>query len=166
MKLSLYSIFIISIVKVYGDNILYELSKHPESYQSSGSIQDNYFTQHPQIKYNKIYKRHINFTLETSTNKQLNFGQAFTFPPLDDFCNSEFEKDNAKVCLKYHPNNWNCIYNNCISLPRTIPDYTSLVLPPININNETTKQCDHISIGTHYRYTCSRNWKIINLPNS
>jgi len=140
MKL-LYSIFIISIVKVYGDNILYEFSKHPESYQPSGSIQDNYFTQHLQIKYNKIYKRHTNFALEPSNNKKLNFGQTFTFSPLDDFCNSEFEKYNAKFCLKYHPNNWNCIINNCISLSRTIPHYIKIVLPPIYHNNDTTKQC-------------------------
>ena len=140
MKL-LYSIFIISIVKVYGDNILYEFSKHPESYQSSGSIQDKLMENLQIITFKKIYKRHTNFALETSNNKQLNFGQAFTFSPLNDFCNSEFEKDNAKVCLKYHPNNWNCIIDNCISLSRTIPHYIKIVLPPIYHNNETTKQC-------------------------
>ena len=137
--LLLYSIFITYVIAF--DNLLYEFSKNPESYQPSGSIQDNYFTQHLQIKYNKIYKRHTNFALETSNNKQLNFGQAFTFSPLDDFCKTDFEKDNAKVCLKYHPNNWNCIYDNCISLSRTIPHYIKIVLPPIYHNNETTKQC-------------------------
>ena len=73
--------------------------------------------------------------------KKSDFGQTFTFSPLDDFCNSEFEKDNAKVCFKYHPNNWNCIYDNCISLSRTVPHYIKIVIPPIYYNNETTKQC-------------------------
>ena len=141
MKLFLYSIFIIFIVNVYGDNILYEFSKHPENYQPSGSIQDKLMENLQIITFKKIYKRHTNFALETSNNKKLNFGQTFTFSPLDDLCNSEFEKDNAKVCLKYHPNNWNCIYNNCISLSRAVPHYISIVLPPIYHNNETTKQC-------------------------
>jgi hypothetical protein len=95
----------------------------------------------PVISFKKIYKRHTNFALEPSNNKKLNFGQTFTFSPLDDFCNSEFEKYNAKFCLKYHPNNWNCIINNCISLSRTIPHYIKIVLPPIYHSNETTKQC-------------------------
>ena len=140
MKL-LYSFFIIFIVNVYGDNILYEFSKHHESYQSSGSIQDKLMENLQIITFKKIYKRHTNFALENSDNKKLDFGQTFTFSPLNDFCNSEFEKDNAKVCLKYHPNNWNCIIDNCISLSRTIPHYIKIVLPPIYHNNETTKQC-------------------------
>ena len=64
-----------------------------------------------------------------------------TFSPLNDFCNSEFEKDNAKFCLKYHHNNWDCIYKSCISLSRAVPHYISIVLPPIYYNNKTTKQC-------------------------
>jgi len=129
MKLLLYSIFIISIVKVYGDNILYEFSKHPESYQPSGSIQDKYLMENPQIIFYKtIYKRHTNFALETlDNNKKSDFGQTFTFSSLDDL-HTNFEKDNAKLCLKPHPNNWNW---NCISI----------VLPPIYHNNDTTKQC-------------------------
>ena len=53
----------------------------------------------PIIFYKKIYKRHTNFALETSDNKKLDFGETFTFSPLNDFCNSEFEKDNAKLCF-------------------------------------------------------------------
>ena len=140
----LYLIFIIFINYCYGnDNILYEFSKNPENYQPSGSIQDNYLTENPQIiSFNKIYKRHTNFALENSDNyKKSDFGKTFTFSPLNDFCNTNFEKDNAKLCFKYHPNNWNCIYDNCISLSRTIPHYINIVLPPIYYNNETTKQC-------------------------
>ena len=105
--------------------------------------QDLYLTGNPSITFFKaVYKRHTNFTLETSdNNKKLDFGKTFTFSPLNDFCNSEFEKDNAKFCLKYHHNNWDCIYENCISLSRAVPHYISIVLPPIYYNNETTKQC-------------------------
>ena len=74
-------------------------------------------------------------------NKKSDFGQTFTFSPLDDFCDINFEKDNAKFCLKYHHNNWDCIYENCISLSRAVPHYISIVLPPIYYNNKTTKQC-------------------------
>ena len=143
MKL-LYSIFIIFITYCYGnDNILYEFSKNPENYQPSKSIQDIYVMENPQIiSFNKIYKRHTNFALETSdNNKMLDFGQTFTFSPLDDLCDTNWEKNNAKLCFKYHPNNWNCIYDNCISLSRTIPYYIKIILPPIYYNNETTKQC-------------------------
>ena len=163
MKLYLYSIFIIFINYCYGnDNILqptgkmnfdkinnsnitfYEFSKNPENYfiqafQPMGVFKE---LRNPVISFKKIYKRHTNFALEKLDNKKKSdFGQTFTFSPLDDLCNSEFEKDNAKVCLKYHPNNWNCIYYNCISLSRTIPHYISIVLPPIYYNNKTTKQC-------------------------
>ena len=128
MKL-LYSIFIIFIVN--GDNLLYEFSKNPENYQPSGSIQDKYLMENPQIIFYKInYKKHTNFSLvKTQNYKKSDFGKTFTFSPLNDLCNSKFEKDNAKICLKYYPNNWNCIYDNCISLSRTIPHYIKIVLP-------------------------------------
>nr|QPI16746.1 MAG: hypothetical protein NIOZUU159_00241 [Virus NIOZ-UU159] len=137
----LYSIFITYVIAF--DNQLYEFSKNPENYQPSGSIQDNYLIENSLIIfYKKIYKRHTNFTLEISdNNKKLDFGKTFTFSPLNDFCNSEFEKDNAKFCLKYHHNNWDCIYKSCISLSRAVPHYISIVLPPIYYNNKTTKQC-------------------------
>ena len=141
MKL-LYLIFITCVIAF--DNLLYEFSKNPENYQPSGSIQDKYLMENPQIIFYKInYKRHTNFALENSdnNNKKLDFGQTFTFSPLNDFCNTDFEKDNAKLCLKHHPNNWDCIYENCISLSRAVPHYISIVLPPIYYNNKTTKQC-------------------------
>ena len=141
MRLLLYSIFITHVIAF--DNLLYEFSKNPENYQPSGSIQDKYLMENPQIIfYKKMYKRHTNFALENSdNNKKSNFGQTFTFSPLDDVCDTYFEKDNAKLCLKHHPNNWDCIYENCISLSRAVPHYISIVLPPIYHNNETTKQC-------------------------
>ena len=136
----LYSIFITYVIAF--DNLLYEFSKNPENYQPSGSIQDNYLIENsPIIFYKKIYKSHTNFALEKmDNNKKSDFGQTFTFSPLDDLCDTNWEKNNAKLCFKYHPNNWNCIYDNCISLSRTIPHYTNIVLPPIYYNNETTKQ--------------------------
>ena len=139
MKL-LYSIFITYVIAF--DNLLYEFSKNPENYQPSGSIQDKLMENLQIITFKKIYKRHTNFALENYDNyKKSDFGKTFTFSPLDDFCNSEFEKDNAKVCLKYHHNNSDCIYENCISLSRAVPHYISIVLPPIYYNNKTTKQC-------------------------
>ena len=139
MKL-LYSIFITYVIAF--DNLLYEFSKNPENYQPSGSIQDKYLMENPQIIFYKTnYKRHTNFALENSDNKKSDFGQTFTFSPLNDVCNTDFEKDNAKLCLKHHPNNWDCIYENCISLSRAVPHYISIILPPIYYNNETTKQC-------------------------
>lgn len=144
MKL-LYSIFITYVIAF--DNLLYEFSKNPENYQPSGSIQVKYLMENLQIiTFKKIYKRHTNFALENYDNYKKSdfapdFGPTFTFSPLNDFCNTDFEKDNAKLCLKYHHNNWDCIYENCISLSRAVPHYISIVLPPIYYNNKTTKQC-------------------------
>ena len=129
MKL-LYSIFIIVINYCYGnDNTLQPMGVFKE-------------LRNPVISFKKIYKRHTNFALENSdNNKKSDFGQTFTFSPSNDFCNTDFEKDNAKLCLKHHPNNWDCIYENCISLSRAVPHYISIILPPIYYNNKTTKQC-------------------------
>ena len=125
MKL-LYSFFIIFINYCYGNN---------------NTLQPTHKIFNPVISFKKIYKRHTNFALEKlDNNKKSDFGQTFTFSPLDDFCDTNFEKDNAKFCLKYHHNNWDCIYENCISLSRAVPHYISIVLPPIYYNNETTKQ--------------------------
>ena len=88
--------------------------------------QDKYLTSNPKITFNKINS---------------GFGKTFTFSPLNDNCKTDFEKETAKLCLKYHPNDWWCIYESCISLSRTIPHYIKIVLPPIYYNNETTKQC-------------------------
>jgi len=115
---------------------LYEFSKNPQAFQPMGVFKE---LRNPVISFKKIYKRHTNFALENSDNsdnKKSDFGQTFTFSPLNDFCNTDFEKDNAKLCLKHHPNNWDCIYENCISLSRAVPHYISIILPPIYYNNK------------------------------
>ena len=98
--------------------------------------QDKYLTSNPKITFNKINKRPMEFSVDSP-----GFGKTFTFSPLNDNCKTDFEKETAKLCLKYHPNDWWCIYESCISLSRTIPHYIKIVLPPIYHNNETTKQC-------------------------
>ena len=103
--------------------------------------QDKYLTSNPKITFNKINKRPMEFSVDSP-----GFGKTFTFSPLNDNCKTDFEKETAKLCLKYHPNAgwhdlWWCIYESCISLSRTIPHYIKIVLPPIYYNNETTKQC-------------------------
>ena len=103
--------------------------------------QDKYLTGNPKITFNKINKKPMEFSVDSP-----GFGKTFTFSPLNDNCKTDFEKETAKLCLKYHPNAgwhdlWWCIYESCISLSRTIPHYIKIVLPPIYYNNETTKQC-------------------------
>jgi len=153
MKLYLYSIFITFITYCHGNNntlqptgkinfdkinnsniTLFEFSKNPENYfiqafQPMGAFK---MLKNPVISFNKIYKKHTNFALEyLDNNKKSDFGKTFTFSPLDDLCDTNFEKENAKLCFKYHLNNWDCIYDNCISPSRTIPYYIKIVLPPI-----------------------------------
>ena len=129
MKL-LYSIFVLLITYVNAFLVI-------------DNDQDHYLIENSQIIfYKKVYKRHTHFALEKMDNtKKSDFGQTFPFSPLDDVCDTNWEKNNAKSCFEYHPNNWNCIYENCISLSRTIPHYINIILPPIYYNNETTKQC-------------------------
>ena len=43
----------------------------------------------------------------------MSFGKTIKFSPLNDFCNSEYEKNNAKICLKKYPNDWNYLYEYC-----------------------------------------------------
>lgn len=98
----------INFDKINNSNItFYAFSKNPENYfiqafQLMGVFKE---LRNPVISFKKIYKRHTNFALENSDNKKSDFGQTFTFSPLNDFCNTDFEKDNAKLCLKRHPNN-------------------------------------------------------------
>lgn len=66
------------------------------------------------LTYNRYNK--INFCeLDLLNVTNVDFGKVFTFSPLDDFCKNDFEKSNAKKCLLSHPDNWNCIYDYCIS---------------------------------------------------
>jgi len=109
MKL-LYSIFILFITYVNAFGVI-DYNK------------DHYLIENSQIIfYKKMYKRHTNFALEKmDNNKKSDFGKTFSFSPLDDLCDTNWEKNNAKLCLKYYPNNWNCIHDNCISPPRIGP---------------------------------------------
>ena len=121
---------------------LFEFSKHPQSIQPDGSIKDNYYfiqafqpfrllkatneslknnylIENPQIIYfKKIYKPHTNFVLDKLNNKETNFNKTFQWSPLNDLCYTNYERDNANFCLKYNPNNWDCIYESCISISR------------------------------------------------
>ena len=76
----------------------------------------------------------ILINLVVNVCSRVNFGETFTFSPLNDFCVTDYEKTNAKLCLKYYPDDWNCIYENCISLSRTQPYYIHITLPPIKNN--------------------------------
>lgn len=111
---------------------LYEFSKHPESYQPDGSIQDKFLFKNPVITFNKIYKRHTNFALEHN-NKNPTFGQTFTFSPLS-YCDDEYNIKIAKECFKDNPRKWWCIYDACISPSRPKPYYINITLPPIKEN--------------------------------
>jgi len=59
------------------------------------------------------------------------FGKTFTFSPLSDNCKNEFEKNNAKDCIKKFPHDksWQCIYDNCIS-----PSKNQIIYVPITFN--------------------------------
>lgn len=64
--------------------------------------------------------------IEDSIN--LEFGDTFIFSPLGALCNSYFEKERAKECLKYRPNNWDCIYDICVSPSEIAHVYVNIKL--------------------------------------
>jgi hypothetical protein len=93
---------------------------------------------------NYAYDIQYNFMLENlqpTYNQNSDFGKTFTLSPLNDLCHNNFEKENAKGCLTNNLDDWNCIYNYCISSSRPQLYYITITLPPIYYNNETTKQC-------------------------
>jgi hypothetical protein len=108
---------------------LFEFIKYPQSYQPNRSIQDKFLLKNPQITFNKIYKRH-------------NFGEIFTFSPLNDLCNDEYNKNLAKKCLKNSPTNWWCIYDAYISPSRPKFHYVKITLPPLYKDNNITETCE------------------------
>jgi hypothetical protein len=122
---------------------LYEFSKHPESYQPDGSIQDKFLFKSPRIIFNKIYKRHTNFALET-INKSPTFGETFSFSPLSH-CKNEYNKNLAIKCLKDSPSNWWCIYDACISPSKPRFHYVKITLPPLYKHNNITQTCNLIT---------------------
>lgn len=60
------------------------------------------------------------------------FGQTFSFSPINDLCSDDFSKKNAINCLEKYPDEWWCIYDNCISYSRPIESFIILQLPKIN----------------------------------
>ena len=119
----------------------YPFSLYPESYKPDGTIYKDFSLKNPIVTYKSIYKRHTNFAIESSSKVSSNFGKIFIFSPLNDYCNTDYEKNNAKTCLENYPNNWNCIYEYCISLSRTIPYYINITLPSIYYMNNITNKC-------------------------
>jgi len=113
------------------DNSLYKFHKDLKNYQPSGSSYENSLNDSPIMFYKEKYGRYTDFTLKKLDNKKSDFGKIFSFSPLNDYCNSDFEKENAKLCIKHYPNDWNCVYENCISLSRTTPYHINIILMPI-----------------------------------
>ena len=114
IKISIFLIFIFHIVDA---NLyqFYNFSMNPENSQPSGSINYNH------IFFRKNYK---SYALENNNNN--NFGKSITFSPLNDLCHNDFEKYNAKNCLKKYQNvscKWWCIYDNCISPSKNTINY-------------------------------------------
>ena len=122
IKISILLIFIFHIVDA---NLyqFYNFSMNPENSQPSGSINYNH------IFFRKNYK---SYALENNNNN--NFGKSITFSPLNDLCHNDFEKYNAKNCLKKYQNvscKWWCIYDNCISPSKNTINYIHI---PIKFN--------------------------------
>lgn len=108
--------------------------EHNNYFKQLENIKNNFLTNNPQITFfKKVFKKHTKISIEANyiNSDYSDFGKTFTFSPLDDLCNTGFEKNIAKLCLKYHPSNWNCVYDNCVSLSREIPYYVKFVLPSI-----------------------------------
>ena len=108
------SIFLIFMYQIVDANLLqfYNFSMNPELSQPSGSINYN------NILFIKNNKRYTTFEFEIEKISNNNFGNNFRFSPLNDFCHNSFEKNITINCLKKYPNQWWCIYENCISPSR------------------------------------------------
>ena len=111
IKISIFLIFIFHIVDA---NLyqFYNFSMNPENSQPSGSINYNH------ILFRKNYKSYTTFKFEIEKISNNNFGNNFVFSQLNDLCHNSFEKNITINCLKKYPNQWWCIYENCISLSR------------------------------------------------
>lgn len=129
IKISIFLIFIFHIVDA---NLyqFYNFSMNPENSQPSGSINYNH------IFFRKNYKSYAlenkSYALENNNNN--NFGKSITFSPLNDLCHNDFEKYNAKNCLKKYQDvscKWWCIYDNCISPSKNTINYIHI---PIKFN--------------------------------
>lgn len=109
MKIKISIFFIILLYQIVNADTLYQFtnfSMKPSDYQPSGNI----------IMFKKHYKKFTTFEIEKISNN--NFGNNFRFSPVNDLCHNNFENNNTINCLKKYPNEWWCIYENCISLSR------------------------------------------------
>lgn len=82
------------------------------------------------------YKKHTNFAIESINNIDNDndndiFGKSFKYSPINNNCKSIFEKNMAIKCLKLYPDNFECIYNYCISPSKPQPYYINITLPKI-----------------------------------
>ena len=125
IKISIFLIFIFHIVDA---NLyqFYNFSMNPENSQPSGSINYNH------IFFRKNYKSYALENKSYALENNNNFGKSITFSPLNDLCHNDFEKYNAKNCLKKYQNvscKWWCIYDNCISPSKNTINYIPFELP-------------------------------------
>lgn len=55
-----------------------------------------------------------NITTNEINNDGSKFNSEMTITFLDNLCETNLTKNKAVNCLKDYPNNWNCIYKNCV----------------------------------------------------
>ena len=99
---------------------MYNFSINPIESQPSGSINSN----HIFFRKNKKYQKY-----QIKKNNNIDFGKKITFSLLNDLCYNDFEKNNVINCLKKYPNEWWCIYDNCISPSKNSIIYIQFELP-------------------------------------
>ena len=129
MKIKKSIFFIILLYQIVDVNLLqfYNFSMNPELSQPSDRINYN------NILFKKHHKKYTTFEIEKISSN--NFGNNFRFSPVNDLCHNNFEKNNTINCLKKYPNEWWCIYKNCIS-----PSRNQIKYYPIKFNEFIIKK--------------------------
>jgi len=123
IKLSIFFTILLYLYQIVNADTLYQFtnfSMKPSDYQPSGNIIYDYQPSENIIMFKKHYKKYTTFEIEKISNNNFgnNFGNNFRFSPVNDLCHNNFEKNNTINCLKKYPNEWWCIYENCISFSR------------------------------------------------
>ena len=131
--------FILSINYIESDANLYNLSMDVENVQPSGHLTFFKKTYKPfVIEKTKPIEYSIlpsSYNVARVVDGYHSFGKTIKFSPLNDICDSDYEKNNAKSCLKKYPDDWDCLYEYCISLSRPIGSFITFQLPSfINIS--------------------------------
>ena len=72
-----------------------------------------------------------------------------TKDPLNEYCKNDYEKYNANKCLNSHPNNYWCIYENCICSKTNKEEY---IIIPIRYNEFRPLTRYYISSNKWYDY--------------